>query len=154
MIEVVSNGISSSVGAFVGTLVGAHVLANRLGFVTGADGGYMIGEERYIPDFAYVSRMRQAKPTSDAYNPIAPDLAVEVLSPSNSPQDMRIKIVNYLNAGTTVWLFDPYSQRAEIYAPGQKPLLLGIKDTIEGGTVLPGFTLALSAVFESESEQS
>ncbi|MEJ5197516.1 MAG: SdrD B-like domain-containing protein, partial [Anaerolineae bacterium] len=49
--------------------------------VTGADGGYRVGDERYIPDVAFVSQSRQPAPSRDAYNAIAPDLAVEVLSP-------------------------------------------------------------------------
>src|SRR5579871_5956414 len=99
IVEVVSNGKSSALGARLTVLVGGFIYQNKLGFVTGADGGYWINGERYIPDFAFVSKAKQARPTEEAYNHISPDLAVEVLSPSNTPDEIAIKVDNYLRAG-------------------------------------------------------
>jgi Uma2 family endonuclease len=148
IVEVVSNNHSSEVGAnFLGELR-AFIKPRKLGRVTGADGGYWIGRERYIPDVAYVSFARQPEPCYDAYNPIAPDLAVEVLSPSNTGRELRRKIVNYLNAGTTVWLADPDAETIEVYMPGKEALLLRKGDTLDGGALLLGFTLAVNEVFD------
>jgi Uma2 family endonuclease len=147
IVEVVSNNYSSEIGASLLTEVGHFVKSNHLGRVTGADGGYMVVGERYIPDVAYVSKDRQPKPSHEAYNPIRPDLAIEVLSPYNDPSEMRIKIVNYLRAGTTVWLVDPDKKRVEVYLPGQAPQTLELDGTLDGGSVLPGFKLAVSAIF-------
>ncbi|MBL8132696.1 MAG: Uma2 family endonuclease [Anaerolineae bacterium] len=147
IIEVVSSSLSSSTGAIVLGMITLYVRQHRLGVVTGADGGYIIGGDRCIPDAAYMSYARQPIQPDVAYNPVAPDLAVEVLSPSNHPEDMRLKIVSYLNAGTTVWLFDPYSPHAEVYSPGRKPIRLSADDILDGGSVLPGFSLPLSLVF-------
>lgn len=147
IVEVVSNGESSEIGMLIGGFLTLFVRQHKLGRVTGADGGYMVAGERYIPDAAYISRARQPAVSRAAYNPLAPDLAVEVLSPSNDPGDMRIKIVNYLRAGTVVWLVDPAQKQIEVYIPDQAPVILTINDTLNGGALLPGFTLLLSEIF-------
>ena len=59
------------------------------------------------------------EPSRAAYNPQAPDLAIEVLSPTDDAANIRIKIVNYLQAGTTVWSVDPIKKLAERYIPGR-----------------------------------
>jgi Uma2 family endonuclease len=70
-----------------------------------------------------------------------------VLSPTDKPRDVRRKISNYLATGTIVWLVDPDMETIEIHAPGQPVQVLKIGDTLTGGTLLPGFSLALSEVF-------
>jgi Uma2 family endonuclease len=148
VVEVVSNNLSSALGAFMAMHIGLHVENNDLGFVTGADGGYMVAGERYMPDVGFVAKTRQSALLRDAWNPNAPDLAVEVLSPSNDAAEMRTKLVNYLRAGTTVWIVDADEKRVEVYAPGQPPKTLGLDDTLDGGDVLPGFKLAVSKIFK------
>jgi Uma2 family endonuclease len=145
--EVVSNGKSSALGARLTILVGSFVLARRLGFTTGADGGYQIGSERYIPDFAFVSNKKQTAPTTEAYNSIPPDLAVEVLSPSNTPDEMTIKVDNYLRAGVVVWVVSPEAQRVVVHHPENAPKIYNLTDTLDGGSVLPGFTLPVRDIF-------
>jgi Uma2 family endonuclease len=146
IIEVVSNNYSSEIAARILIEIGIFVKNKNMGRVTGADGGYMVSGERYIPDTAFISREKQPEPSHEAYNPTPPDLAVEVLSPSNDLSDIRIKLVNYLNAGTVVWLVDPDKKQVEVYAPGQAKKL-GLNDTLDGGDVLPGFTLPVKAIF-------
>lgn len=149
VVEAVSNNYASQLGATFVFFIKLHMRDHQIGgFVTGADGGYIVSGERYIPDAAFVSKARQPEPSHEAYNPIAPDLAVEVLSPSNDPFDMRVKVVNYLRAGTVVWVADPEHKRVEVYVPGEKPNVLGIDATLDGGTFLPGFTLAVKDIFE------
>jgi Uma2 family endonuclease len=147
VVEVVSNNYSSVLGMFIGSAITMFVEERALGYVTGADGGYMVSGERYIPDAAYISKTRQPEPCHEAYNPNAPDLAVEVLSPTNAPDSMRIKVVNYLLAGTTVWVVDPDKKQVEVYVPNQSPKTVGMDETLEGGAVLPDFKLAVSRIF-------
>jgi Uma2 family endonuclease len=147
IVEVVSNGKSSRMGMKVGTRIDSFVEQRDLGYVTGADGGYIVSGEKYIPDVAFVSKRRQPEPSDEAYNPIAPDLAVEVLSPSNDDSEMRIKIVNYVRAGTTVWVFDPNKKHVEVYSPHHSPRVIGLDETLDGGDVLPGFTLPVREIF-------
>ena len=145
--KMVSNPRSSAIGAFIAGLLAVFVRQHDLGRVTGADGGYVIGEDRYIPDAAFMSKVRQAVQPSEAYNPLAPDLAVEVLSPTNDDEQMRVKVVNYLAAGTIVWVVDPDKERIDLHQPGQPVRVLRLDDTLEGGALLPGFSVAVREVF-------
>jgi Uma2 family endonuclease len=72
---------------------------------------------------------------------------VEVLSPTDDRDALRIKVVNYLSAGTTVWLFDLEKQRVEIYRPAQPEQTLDIDDVLDGGPLLPGFSLPIRDCF-------
>lgn len=145
--KMVSSPRSSAIGALMAGLIAVHVRQRDLGRVTGADGGYMVGKEKYIPDAAFISKARQPIQPDEAYNPLAPDLAVEVLSPSDDDEDVRLKIANYVAAGTVVWVFDPDKKRIEIYRNGQPPEVLGIEDTLDGGDILPGFKVAIKDIF-------
>lgn len=76
-----------------------------------------------------------------------PDLAVEVESERNPPERMRHKARLYLEDCTPiVWLVFPERKQVEVYTPDDE-LVLGIGDTLIGGDVLPGFTLAVEAIF-------
>lgn len=147
VIEVVSDFDASESAARILIHLGGFVLEHRLGHVTGADGGYVVGEDRFIPNVAFVRQERYRKGASPAWCPIAPDLVVEVLSPGNSDSEMRLKTASYLYAGTTVWIVDPERKRVEVYTPGKPPFTAGLQDTLSGGEVLPGFTLAVKDVF-------
>ncbi len=145
--KIVSRPRQSAIAMRLGGFMSVFVSQHKLGRVTGADGGYRVGNERYIPDVAYISKARQPVQPDDAYNPLPPDLAVEVVSPSNTDDDIRIKIGNYIAAGTVVWLLDPDRQRVEVYQAGQPVTVLRLGATLDGGAVLPGFTLALADLF-------
>lgn len=147
MIEVVSNNYSSAVAARILAHILMFVEAANLGTVTGADGGYRVAGERYIPDVAFISKARQPEPSHEAYNSHPPDLAVEVLSPGNEPDEMRIKVANYLLTGTTVWVVNPDKKRVEVFTPGQPVAKIGLRGTVDGGSVLPSFTLPVSTIF-------
>jgi len=145
--KMVSRPRQSAIAMRLGGFMSVFVSQHKLGRVTGADGGYRVGDERYIPDVAYISKARQPVQPDDAYNPLPPDLVVEVLSPSNTDDDMRIKIGNYIAVGTVVWVLDPDRQRVEVYRPGQAVTVLGITATLDGGALLPGFAVALADLF-------
>ncbi len=153
IVEVVSNSYCSEVAANIVILLGAYVKSRKLGRLTGADGGYIVAGERYIPDVAFTSFDRQSKPSRDAYNPNSPDLAVEVISPSDDLKLLRIKVVNYLRAGTTVWVVNPDKHEVEVYVSGEAPQVIGADGTLSGGAVLPGFTLAVSEIFPEEDRE-
>lgn len=143
--KVVSNPRSSSIAAWILGKLAVYVEAHDLGHVTGADGGYVVSGERYIPDAAFIAKARQPVLPDATYNPLAPDLALEVLSPANTDEEMRVKIVNYLAAGTVVWVVDP-GKRVEVHRPGQPVQILGPQDTLDGGEMLPGFTLSVQQI--------
>jgi Uma2 family endonuclease len=151
--EVVSNPVSSNLGSRINGFLFIYLSQNDIGYLTGADGGYMVSGERYIPDVGFISYARQPELSyTEGYNPNPPDLAVEVLSPSNEDEKMRVKIHNYQAAGTVVWLADVESQTIEVYRPGKPVLILGINDVLEGGDVLPGFKVAVKDIFAARQE--
>lgn len=145
--EVVSNNISSIIAAYICAVITVFVRQHKLGYVSGADGGYQIGTERYIPDCAFISKARFPTPTMESYVSIPPDLAVEVLSPSNTPDEMTIKVDNYLRAGVVVWVVSPEAQRVVVHSPENAPKIYNLTDTLDGGSVLPGFTLPVRDIF-------
>ncbi|MEO1290293.1 MAG: Uma2 family endonuclease [Chloroflexota bacterium] len=138
---------SSQIAMTLGILVGAFVREHGLGYITGADGGYQVSGQRYIPDVAFVSKARQAEPSDETYSSIAPDLAIEVVSPTDSSANVRIKLTNYLNAGTVVWIVDPSAKTVEVYTPEKSPKKLSEKDTLSGGDVLPDFAVIVKEIF-------
>ena len=130
-----------------------YVEAHQLGWVTAAETGYVIqrnpgGKDTVLaPDVGYVSAGRLPQQPSPRYVPVAPDLAVEVVSPSDEYSEVVRKIRLYLAHGTrAVWIVEPKYQTVEIHtSDGQRTL--EANDTLDGGAVLPGFTLALRDVF-------
>ncbi len=147
VVEVVSNNYASMIAARIAARLVLYVDEHGLGYITGADGGYQVGTDRYIPDAAFISRAKQPEPPRHTWNPHPPDLAVEVLSPTDEPDIVRLKVASYLSAGTVVWLVNPDKQQVEVYAPGQAPQRIGIGGTLRGGDLLPGFELAVQDVF-------
>ena len=146
MIEkMVSNPRSSAVAAYMLGKLSVFVDEHDLGHVTGADGGYVVSGGQYIPDAAFISNARCPVLPEDAYNPLPPDLAIEVLSPGNKEEDMRIKLSNYLAAGSVVVIVDP-GKRVEVHWPGTGVQVLGAGDTLEFGDMLPGFSMAVSDI--------
>ncbi|WP_119071434.1 Uma2 family endonuclease [Aggregatilinea lenta] len=145
--EVVSNNYCSLIAARILGRVIAYVEDRDLGYIMGADGGFQVGEDRYIPDVSFISKKRQLTPPHDTFNPNPPDLAVEVLSPTDRPRIVRTKIHNYTAAGTVVWVVDPEAKMVEVYTSGQPAKTLHLNDTLDGGAVLPGFTLAMRDIF-------
>lgn len=152
IVEGVSNNYSSQIAASILIEIGAFVKGKDLGYVMGADGGYWVSGERYIPDAAFISKAKQPQPSHESHNHIPPDLAVEVWSLGNKENEMAelpAKIANYLAPGTRVWLFKPLEQQAFIFIPGQPMKRFGVDGVLEDGDLLPGFKLAVKDIFGS-----
>lgn len=154
IVTVVSNNYSSIVAMLIGGLVSVYVYQNDLGYVTGADGGYEIGEERYMPDVGFISKSRQQSPCEEAYNPKPPDLTIEVISPTDSARQLRLKVANYLAHHVIVWVFDPDNEQVEVYRPNQPPDILSDDDVLDGGDVLPGFKAVVKDLFPARKQNS
>ncbi len=149
IVEVPANAQASQYSMRFNMRVGLFVETQDLGYVTGEAGGYMIDGERYAPDVAFVSKARQAELDDRGYNQVPPDLAVEVDYPTTpkSTRDLQIKLWHYHQAGTVVWVVYPEDKTVVVHVAGQMPRIFSINDTLDGGTVLPGFTLALKDIF-------
>lgn len=146
-IEVPSNPFVSEIASRINYWITHYLMQNDIGHITGEAGGYMVAGERYAPDVAYISKAQQPELPQRGYNPIPPDLAVEVLSPSNEPDDMQIKINNYLLAGTVVWLVNPAKKHVTVFSPGRPAQRINVQGTLDGGDILPGFALAVKDIF-------
>jgi len=155
VVEMVSNPESSMVTARLTGYLFMYLQRHPIGVLTAADGGYVIGTERYIPDIGFITNKKlQQLPLSEAYLSVAPDLAVEVLSPGNAERTIRVKITNYLAMGTTVWIIDPPMRRVEVYEPGKMLAYFSGSDTLNGGTVLPGFLLSLDDLWPTQISET
>ena len=127
------------------------VTPRKLGLVTGEGGMLRLfsGLVR-IPDVAFISWARlPGGEVPDAPIPrLAPDLAVEVLSRSNTASEMRGKREEYFEAGVAlVWMVDPEERRVTVFTAAEDSVAYGLSDVLDGGTVLPGFSLALHNLF-------
>src|SRR5260221_14346575 len=68
VIDVITNSYASMIAASIVVEIGMFVKGKKLGRITGADGGYKVSGERYIPDAAFVSIKRQPEPSHELYN--------------------------------------------------------------------------------------
>jgi len=139
---------SSNIATRFAAAVSNYLDEHDIGYLTGADGGYRVMGERYIPDVAFISYEKRAEPNdSEGYCPHPPDLAIEVMSPGNDEDHMTIKIANYLAAGTVAWRVRPEDETVAVFVAGQVVKLLHIDDQLDGGTVLPGFKVTVKRIF-------
>jgi Uma2 family endonuclease len=128
------------------------VEASDLGVAFGAETGFVVERDPDSvlgADAAFVSHERLAAVEDiDKFFPSAPDLAVEVMSPSNTVREMEEKAALYFGAGArAVWVFNPKKKTAAVYASPTDVRIIGEQDTFDGGEVLPGFTLDLAKLF-------
>ncbi len=131
-------------------VITTFVRAGNWGRVTAAETGFLLSENPAIvraPDIAFTSRDR-LQPRTDKYPRVAPDLAVEVISPGDSQPEIHEKVVEYFRAGTRlVWVVYPRSRAIYVYHAPTQITVLGVEDTLDGGDVLPGFTVKIGNLF-------
>lgn len=149
IVEVPSNAYSSHIASQVHFYLKAFVMQHRLGYVTGEAGGYQVAGERYAPDVAYISKAKTGPDglARTGYHPQAPDLAVEVVSPTDDPKRLAIKVSHYLAAETLVLVVYPDTKEVFVHRAGQPVRVLTVEDAFEGGTLLPDFALPIADIF-------
>jgi Uma2 family endonuclease len=139
-------------------LLNAFVRPRNLGLVTSPDGTVRLWAGRVrIPDVAFFSwdRVPGRRVPAEPIPTLAPDLAVEILSRSNTPQEMRFKRQDYFTARVRlVWEIDPVARAVSVYTEVETPaVVLSDADTLDGGEVLPGFALLLRELFAELDRQ-
>jgi Uma2 family endonuclease len=149
--EIVEKMVSikpSSIAARIGGELYVFLKGRDLGTLTTTDGCYrMLNGDLLCPDVAFISKLRLPEPP-ERESPVPPDLAVEVKSPADSIRALRRKAEQYQDSSVRlVWLFLPESRQVEVYAAGQDVVLLGPGAELDGGDVLPGFSLAINTIF-------
>lgn len=132
-------------------LIGNYVEEGNRG-VVGGEGGFVFRRDPdkvYAPDVVFISTDRL--PPTDAWTgfaEIAPNLAVEVLSPGDTADYINDKVVTYLTAGARlVWVVDPRRRSVTVYQADRTARVLLEGDALDGGDVLPEFRLSLTDLF-------
>jgi Uma2 family endonuclease len=139
------------VAATLTILLGNHARAQRVGKVV-VDAGFILAEAPptiRVPDIAFIAaaRIPDGLPIRPFHG--APDLAIEVVSPSNSRREMQAKVDDYLAAGTrAVWVVYPRTHTVVVHEPGVAPRTLESADELSGAAVLPGFRVRVGEVFD------
>ncbi len=140
------------VGMRAARRIDAYVDANGLGMCRGADTGFLLASNPDVvrtPDAGSVRTDRiPAEGPPRRYFPGAPDLAVEVRSPTDRIGEVLRKIGDFLEAGTRLVSFlDPERRTAAVYRADGSVAIFGADGVLDGEDVLPGFTLALAEVW-------
>ena len=136
----------------IGAQMRTYVKKQGLGKVMGTDVGFLITRN---PDtmreadvmFISTARLKDAGP-KQGLSLIPPDLAVEIVSPSDRWSEVVEKVETYLRAGVKiVWVVDPKTRTAQVYRFGQSVLSLHESDALDGAEILPGFRMELEGIF-------
>lgn len=132
-------------------LLGNFVHEHDLGIVGGRASFVLAATPPTVlaPDIVFIQHDRvPGEEDQGAFGLLAPDLAVEVISPSNHPEQMTGRVLLYLNAGVRmVWVVEPRTRAITVYTPDRDAHVYMEGETIDSGDVLPGFTLSVSDVF-------
>lgn len=138
-------------------ILGAFVRSHKLGVLLGADGTLEIAPDLVrIPDVSFISwdRLPNRRFPREPVPRLVPDLAVEVLSKSNSQREMDEKLDDYFASGVRlVWFVDPETRTVRVYLSRHESRLLEENQTLDGGTVLPGLTLPIGEIFATPIEE-
>lgn len=140
-----------AIGMCVASLLFQHVRSHKLGCVVGPDTGFVLAHDPdtvRAPDVAFVRQDRLMTPRPVKYWDGAPDLAVEVLSPSDSATEMDAKVQEYLDAGTTeVIVITPKLKMVKIFRHGQTATVLRSGDILRDLESVPGFQCHIDEIF-------
>lgn len=135
-------------------LLGTYIKSRKLGELTASDAGVWLERDPDTvrePDIAYFSAEKMPPGVRvTGYAEVVPDLVVEVASPSDSLREVNDNALMWLSYGVSlVWVVNPDSRRVDVYRPGRVASTLTENDTLDGLDALPGFTCAVSDVFDT-----
>jgi len=144
-----AGGEHSNFGIEIGSILRNFVKRHDLGKVYGSDGGYRLSEGTVrAPDVSFVRADRLAQVHGKGFLIGAPDLAVEIFSPSDSVRQLMRKTKQYFAAGChTVWIVYPDRREVNVLEASGTDHLLTAEDTIEAPELLPGFSAKVSEFF-------
>ena len=135
----------------VAAAIDRHASPHGLGVVFDSSTGFRLTPDELLsPDAAFVGKARLAgqKRLPRGFFPGAPDLVVEVLSPSDTSERMHEKLSRYFAHGTRLaWVINPAERNALVYRAPEADRLLRVTDALDGEDVLPGFRLPLAELF-------
>jgi len=122
------------------------------------EAGYLLSREPLTvrqPDVSVLSVERIRATDADDYVEGAPELAVEVVSPSDSAEDLEVKVEQYLHSGSKqVWVVYPSTKRIHVFKPDRKATVLDETQTLDAGDSLPGFSMKVADLFSENHASS
>ena len=151
LVEKVMGLPESILGSAVIAILHTFVVTRNLGFVSGMDGTYELMPRLVrIPDIAFTNwdRVPGGRQPTAPVPELVPNLAVEVLSRSNTPGEMALKRRDYFSSGVElVWEIDSPTRTIRVYTSLTNMRTLTTADILDGGTVLPNFAIPVGQVF-------
>jgi len=134
-------------------LLGGYVHSQKLGAMFDSSTAFkMKSGNKRSPDVSFMAkeRLQGLDDLPDGFLEGAPDLAVEILSPSNTVEEIHNKLVEYFDNGARlVWVIHPKEQYVLVYRSAQEPdRLLKSVDSLDGEDIVPEFTLAVAELFQ------
>lgn len=144
------SGLHGGIALEIGSRLRAWAKAGKHGY-TGVEAGYLLASDPDVirlPDVSYVQANRIPESgISDKFWELAPDLAVEVISPSETADDVQEKVSDFLAAGTPlVWLVYPRTKQVVVHSPDGLARTLKGEDKLES-PLLPGFSCTVVELF-------
>lgn len=138
-------------------ILGPHVQIHKLGIVLGSDAVLrLFPQQARAPDVCFVSKPSLARDKPSRSKPIPvliPDLAVEVLSKSNTPKEIDLKLHQYFTSGVRLaWVIDPKRRIATIHTALTERTPIELDGVLDGGKVVPGFRVTLRELFDQADE--
>ena len=131
--------------------LGAHVERTGAGQLFAAETGFTLArgpDTVRAPDIAFIRRARLPDPEPVGFPDLAPDLVVEVLSPSDRPGEVLAKVADWLSADVPlIWVIDPKKRVAHSHSAPDRFQTITEGQSLTGGDVLPGFALPLKKLF-------
>jgi Uma2 family endonuclease len=141
----------SRLGTVLGWALEQFLSDHDLGIVLGADAPLRLAPGLVrLPDVSFISwrHFPSRELPAEQIPDLAPDLAVEILSPGNTEAEMERKLREYFEAGVRlVWLVDPRTRTVRVFTGPGTPVALTEADVLDGGDVLPGFSLSIGEWF-------
>ncbi len=130
------------------SLLNTFVRENELGRVYAPDTGFRVGDRFLMPDIAFITSEKHPDDRKKAFS-IPPDLAVEVVSPSDILSRIQEKVFAYLEAGSQlVWVLEPRAKTVTVYRSETDITLLTRNNTLSGEEVVEGFSCQVAELFE------
>lgn len=140
-----------NIGGELFVLLRQYAKLHDLGMVLGPDTGFYLSRDPdnvRAPDVSFVRKARIPVLPVQKFFPGAPDLAVEVVSPNDTVDELQEKIQDYLAHGVRlVWIIYPRTRTAEVHRPGQPPQHIPADGTLSGEDLLPGFECRVAELF-------
>ena len=147
-----AGGRHGQVAHKAGLVIGNHVLGRGLGRMFAAETGFLLRRDPdtvRAPDAAFVSGERMGTDETPAgFLQLAPDFALEVVSPRDSQAAIRDKVADWMAAGTRlVWVLYPDTKAVEVHRQGQPPVAFHEADSLDGAPVFADFSVRVRDLF-------